>query len=373
MSRLMRFVPVLSAQQVRFSAWGALLLIASGTLWLGVGLYASEHWTLVTVLGVLALAGALAVVARHLLQQAARLPRGAEDIRAPWIFAWTNAAQWSAMVLLAVQLHLLHLDRYDASAMAAIMALHLFVLAQLHRSWVLHLTGATLLLWIISALLLNPWHPAAATALGTGLIFWLLTAVILTPLLVALPLARLRMPTTRSATRCSAASRWGRPEAASTQVIVIPNQHGLGARARQKANAAHARRMDDEKAKMYAELVVNTMPAIAREALLKADVSEHEVRRDSVRRYRAEGGQQAIARLVLRLLTIRFRELPHEVTRCVQAASEDELVAVAERLLAAATLQQALGEPLTSRSELLRTVQSNTQSADQSNNQSSGA
>lgn len=355
LSRLTPVVPALSAQQLQWRSRGALLLTACGVVWLLWGLYAGERLSVLTVLGVLVPGAALAAAARRLLRQAGRLPRGAEDTLAPWIFAWTNAAQWSAVVLLALQLHRSHLDRYDASAIAATVALHVFVLAQLLRSWTLHVTAAALLVWIISALLIAPWHPAALTAFGTGVILWLLTPVILVPLGLSLQLGAARA--SPAGARCHAASRWGRPAPASTQVIVIPHSGAPGARARQKAAAVHSRRLEDEKEKMYAELVAQTMPAIARQSWPAAPASQHsadpEMQREAVRRSRAAGRQQALSELVLRLLTIRFRELSADLSTCIEVASEEELVAVAERVLAAATLQQALGERLAARSEAL--------------------
>lgn len=358
--KLLTVMPASSANELQWRARGALMAALFGALWLGVGLSAGGHVDLSSVLSVLVLSAALAAIARHLLRHAARLPRGADDPRALWIFAWTNAAQWSAIVLLAVQLHRSHLDRYDASAIAAIMALHFFVLAQLLRSWVLHVTGAAVLLWIISTLLIAPWHPASLTALGTGVILWMFTAVTLAPLILALQLAPARAAAaTAGKSRCLTAARWGRAADASTEVLVIARD-GLGARARLRARYAQKRPLDAEKENLYAELGVKTLPTVAREALLNADVSEPGIRRDLVPKYRAEGRQQALASLVLRLLTIRYRELADEVTPCVEAAAEEELVAVAERVLAAPTLQQALGERLAARIDALHKLRSGT-------------
>lgn len=411
---LARAAPVLSAQQLKWQARGALALTVLGALWLGVGLYTGTLVSFLSVLGVLAPGAALAATGRHVLRRADRLPRGPEHARAPWIFAWTSAVLLSAMVLVAVQLHRSHLDRYGASAIAALLALQGFVLGQALRSWVLHVTAAALFVAVISALLAAPWHPASLSSLGAGGILWVLNAVTLMPLLLAVHLAPLRASpednNTDSSTRCQAASRWGRPAAASTESIA--HKDTARARGRQQAPAAAAQRPVEHKAATPAahaaepeieheiltpagipgelppgpagpqqaasaaaphapdvaaehvaekparpaQATITPEPAVEHEVLPPAAVPEPEIRgRDSARRYRSEGRQQALASLVLRLLTIRFREQSSEVSTCIEAASEEELVAVAERLLAAPTPQQALGESLTARVENERT------------------
>lgn len=56
-----------------------------------------------------------------------------------------------------------------------------------------------------------------------------------------------------------------------------------------------------------------------------------------------KGRAQGRAELVLRQLTIRFGTLGDDVRARITAATADELDAIAERLLTAQTLQEALG------------------------------
>ena len=61
------------------------------------------------------------------------------------------------------------------------------------------------------------------------------------------------------------------------------------------------------------------------------------------RRYFGQGLAEGRAALLQRLLTQRFGPLPAEVTERLSAATIDELDAIGERLLSAATLKEALG------------------------------
>ena len=59
---------------------------------------------------------------------------------------------------------------------------------------------------------------------------------------------------------------------------------------------------------------------------------------------RKEGRQEGQAELVLRLLALRFGELPSNITQRVRAASDSELTQWAERVLTAASLDEVFAD-----------------------------
>ena len=87
------------------------------------------------------------------------------------------------------------------------------------------------------------------------------------------------------------------------------------------------------------------------------DPAKYEYQSDFAKRYiglgraegqaegRAEGQVEGRAVLLQRLLTRRFGPLPAEAVERLSAATIEELDAIGERLLSAATLEEALGPP----------------------------
>jgi hypothetical protein len=110
--------------------------------------------------------------------------------------------------------------------------------------------------------------------------------------------------------------------------------------------------LDDERARLYFDLIVNSLSEAARSALKAMEARTYEYQSDFARRYVAEGIEQGLTRgeaagraaLINRLLKMRFGALDIEVENRIRAFSVAELDAVGERLLSATTLQQALGE-----------------------------
>ena len=58
---------------------------------------------------------------------------------------------------------------------------------------------------------------------------------------------------------------------------------------------------------------------------------------------RSEGRREGRVEFALKLLSLRFGPLPEEIQTCVRGAQESQLDAIAERMLMAQTLEQALG------------------------------
>lgn len=172
----------LTANQLNGRAIGSLFAIAFGTLWLMLGLYLRERLSIGSVAGVVLVASALTAAALNLMNQARRFPRVTEDARRKRIFHWINGGQYVAMFLVLTTLNKLHLEVYDVTAIAAIVAVHLFPLAWVFQNKRNYAIGGTLLLWVVGTVLFVPTqHLQGMTALGTGVILWLAAAIMLVP------------------------------------------------------------------------------------------------------------------------------------------------------------------------------------------------
>jgi hypothetical protein len=147
-----------SVEALRGRATGVLFLSGFGALWFLLGLAASQRLSLPTACALAA--GLVALVAGTVLlrRRSAALPASRldpeEQRQAGRTFGRVNAAQWAAIVLIAVVLGRLHLDAYTPAAVTVVVGLHFFPLARLFRSPQHHVTGAALVLWGAVCLLL---------------------------------------------------------------------------------------------------------------------------------------------------------------------------------------------------------------------------
>jgi hypothetical protein len=130
-------------------------------------------------------------------------------------------------------------------------------------------------------------------------------------------------------------------------------------RAAQIARAAHSATLvlDAERGRMYFDLVLKSLSDAAQRELRAMDPAKYEYQSDFAKRFiglgraegqaegRAEGQAEGRAALLQRLLTRRFGALSVETVERLSAATIDELDAIGERLLSAATLEEALGPP----------------------------
>jgi Domain of unknown function (DUF4351) len=107
--------------------------------------------------------------------------------------------------------------------------------------------------------------------------------------------------------------------------------------------------LDEERSRLYFDLVLNSLSEAARRALKTMNPAKYEYQSDFARRYVAqgcaEGERSGRAALVAKLLSLRFGPLPDTVRSGIEAASIGELDAIGERLLTAQTLQDALSPP----------------------------
>jgi predicted transposase YdaD len=118
--------------------------------------------------------------------------------------------------------------------------------------------------------------------------------------------------------------------------------------------------LDEDRSKLYCDLILNSLHEVARQALLTMNPANYEYQSDFARRYVAQGIEEGIERgmekgiergklqgradLVIRLLGVRFGAISEDIKLRIAAASLTELDAIGERLLSAKTLQEALGQ-----------------------------
>jgi hypothetical protein len=101
--------------------------------------------------------------------------------------------------------------------------------------------------------------------------------------------------------------------------------------------------LDVDRAKIYCDLILNSLDEAARHALKNMDARTYVYQSDFARQYIAQGRAEGKAALILRLLALRFGVLETEVQNRIRRASIPELELVGERLLTARTLQEAIG------------------------------
>jgi hypothetical protein len=124
--------------------------------------------------------------------------------------------------------------------------------------------------------------------------------------------------------------------------------HGKDADAEKSVRIALAAQLasvnlDEDRSKLYCDLILNSLSEVARRAFHAMDMSKYEYQSDFAKRYVAQGRMEGRAALVIRQLSVRFGALSDQVKSRVSTASLSELDAIGERLLTAQTLQEALG------------------------------
>ncbi|HEX5048251.1 MAG TPA: DUF4351 domain-containing protein [Gammaproteobacteria bacterium] len=105
--------------------------------------------------------------------------------------------------------------------------------------------------------------------------------------------------------------------------------------------------LDEDRSRLYFDLVMSSLSDAARRELQTMDPAKYEYQSDFAKRYvaegRAEGRAAGHAEVIMRQLTLRFGALPEEAQARIAEASLAELNVIAERLLTAPTLHEALG------------------------------
>ncbi|MGK4004523.1 DUF4351 domain-containing protein [Sorangium sp. So ce1036] len=141
-----------------------------------------------------------------------------------------------------------------------------------------------------------------------------------------------------------------RPELA----VLSAMAHGQGEHGVAIAAAAlpAIRGLDDERARFYGDLVLNSVNEAARRAL-EAMMKGYEYQSDFAKKYvaqgrlegRQEGRQEGERAILLRQLRARFGELPAAAVSRLEQAESATLEQWAERVLSAKTLAEVLDEP----------------------------
>jgi hypothetical protein len=113
--------------------------------------------------------------------------------------------------------------------------------------------------------------------------------------------------------------------------------------------------LDADRSRMYFDLIQATLGEAARKELQSMDPRKYEYQSELARRLvaegeaagraagKAEGMAEGKAELVLRLLALRFGPLSESDHARIAGAPLDELDGIADRLIAAKTLEEALG------------------------------
>jgi hypothetical protein len=105
--------------------------------------------------------------------------------------------------------------------------------------------------------------------------------------------------------------------------------------------------LDAERSKLYCDLVLNFLPEAARQALKEMPASKYQYQSEFARRYfgqgKMEGKLEGQTELILRQLTARYGSVAPDAEARLRGADITELNGIAERLLTAETLQDALG------------------------------
>jgi hypothetical protein len=105
--------------------------------------------------------------------------------------------------------------------------------------------------------------------------------------------------------------------------------------------------LDADRSKLYLDLVMNSVSEAVRKVLAKTMLPfKYEYQSDFAKHYvaegRAEGSAQGRVALITRLLTARFGTLGEEVKEQIASKSIEELEEIGDRLLTAASLEEAL-------------------------------
>jgi len=100
--------------------------------------------------------------------------------------------------------------------------------------------------------------------------------------------------------------------------------------------------LDDDRAKMYLDLVFHSLTETARQALLNMDPAKYEYQSDFAKKYVAVGRAEGKAELVLRLVALRFGTVSESIQARIRAASPMELDSMGERVLTATTLEDVM-------------------------------
>lgn len=114
--------------------------------------------------------------------------------------------------------------------------------------------------------------------------------------------------------------------------------------------------LDVDRSGLYCDLVLNALPEIAHRALLEMNVKKYEYQSEFARRYYGQGMAQGRTDMLFKMLMKRYGALAPAAADQVRNASATEQEYIAERVLTAETLEEALGACGTATQERPRSV-----------------
>jgi hypothetical protein len=115
--------------------------------------------------------------------------------------------------------------------------------------------------------------------------------------------------------------------------------------------------LDAERSTLYCDLILHSLPEAARRALQAMDASKYQYQSEFAQRYfgqgkaagviegRTEGRAEGRVEIILKQLATRYGAVSAAVEAHVRTAGNTELDRVAERVLTARTVEEALGIP----------------------------
>jgi hypothetical protein len=107
--------------------------------------------------------------------------------------------------------------------------------------------------------------------------------------------------------------------------------------------------LDAERSTLYCDLVLNSLPEAARRALQAMDASKYQYQSEFARRYfgqgKAAGMVEGRVEIIFKQLARRYGAVSEAVKARIRTVDSTELDRVAERLLTARTIEEALGLP----------------------------
>jgi hypothetical protein len=109
--------------------------------------------------------------------------------------------------------------------------------------------------------------------------------------------------------------------------------------------------LDANRSMLYCDLILRSLPEAARRALRAMDIDNYEFKSDFARKYirkgmklgKAEGKAEGRMEIILKQLAKRYGALSEAIEARVRSVGSAELDEVAERLLTAGTVEEALG------------------------------
>jgi hypothetical protein len=108
--------------------------------------------------------------------------------------------------------------------------------------------------------------------------------------------------------------------------------------------------LDPDRSVLYFDLVYASLSEAARRSLRAMDPAKYEFQSEFAKQYLAQGRAEGVAagvaegqaRMLIKLLTLKFGALTPDVAARIRSASADELERWAERVLSATSLEDVL-------------------------------